>query len=477
MRPSQFLAPIVLSLALIGCDVKAPSGGGAASAEEAIQQPPWDGALARQLAKAIEGRGAHGLDRIAFAIPGDADDEALTRVALAYASALATGASDPNRLFEIYTLPRPRPNLPRGLAQAMRDRDVDAWLESLAPQDEAYRKLSQAYVELTQPRREAELAIPDIATVIRPGQSDPRIAPVAARLVAFDYLEEGDAQGVVYSPAMVSAVRRLQADYGLKPDGVLGAQTLGVLSLTSEQRAREIAVNMERLRWLERDPPVTRIDVNIAAAQLAYWREGVLIDSRRVIVGEPDKATPQLGSPIRRLVANPTWTVPRSIQKREIAGKGEGYLRRHNMSWKDGWIVQGAGPSNSLGVVKFDMANEHAIYLHDTPAKQLFNEVQRHRSHGCVRVEDAEGFAELVAEQQGVASEWRRARAHGEDKGVALPEPIPVRLLYQTVLFNEGGKPVVRADPYNWNARVAKALGFNGESALRAKSGPVDTGP
>lgn len=477
MRSYQFVVPVIVSLALVGCNASGPPDQGRAGAEAGLQQPPWNAALERQLAKALEQRAAHGLDRMAFELPAERDDAALTKAALAYASALATGASDPNKLFEIYTLPRPKPDLQRGLAQAMRDRNVDGWLESLAPQDDTYRRLSQAYLALSRERPEPAPAIPQVAAAIHAGESDARIAPIAAQLVAFDYLEAREAQGLVYSPAMVSAVKRLQADYGVEADGVLGGQTLEVLSLTNAQRAREIAVNMERLRWLEREPPPTRIDVNVAAARLAYWRDGKLVDSRRVVVGEPDTATPQLGSPIKRLVANPTWTVPRSIQKRELEGKGEEYFRRNNMSWKDGWIVQGAGPKNSLGLVKFDMANEHAIYLHDTPAKQLFGEVQRQRSHGCVRVEDAEGFAQLIAEQEGVGDKWSRARGQGEEEFVSLPEPIPVRLLYQTVLFNEQGEAVVRADPYGWNTRVAKAIGFAGEAGRRAKARAADPGP
>lgn len=139
--------------------------------------------------------------------------------------------------------------------------------------------------------------------------------------------------------------------------------------------------------------------------------------------------------------------------------------------------MQAAGPSNSLGLVKFDMANEHAIYLHDTPAKQLFGEVQRQRSHGCVRVEDALGFAEIVAAQEGVSDAWRRARSEGQEQNVSLPNPIPVRLLYQTVLFNESGQAIVRADPYNWNTRVARALGFEAGDESRAKARGAEPGP
>ncbi|CAN7458595.1 L,D-transpeptidase family protein [Phenylobacterium sp. LjRoot164] len=476
MRPAQFVAPLVLSLALMGCNAKTPPDRSAA--DQTLEAPPWDAGLTRQLADAIDKRRAHGLDKLPFEAPTRGqDDAALTKAALAYASALARGASDPHKLFEIYTLPRPEPDLKRGLAQAMADRKVGDWLEGLAPQDDNYRKLSEAYLALGREGAAPSPALSKASASIKPGQSDPRVPAVAAQLVALDYLKSREAQGVVYSAPIVAAVRRMQADYGISADGVLGGRTLEALSLTESQRARQIAANMERLRWLEREPPATRIDVNIAAARLNYWRDGVIVDSRRVIVGEPDTATPQLASPIQRLVANPTWTVPRSIERRELASKGEDYLRRNNMAWKDGWIVQAAGPSNSLGLVKFDMANEHAIYLHDTPAKQLFGEVQRQRSHGCVRVEDALGFAEIVAAQEGVSDAWRRARSEGQEQNVSLPNPIPVRLLYQTVLFNESGQAIVRADPYNWNTRVARALGFEAGDESRAKARGAEPGP
>jgi murein L,D-transpeptidase YcbB/YkuD len=183
---------------------------------------------------------------------------------------------------------------------------------------------------------------------------------------------------------MVKAVQDVQADYGMKPDGVISSAALAILNMSDIDRARAVAIAMERLRWLERNPPATRIDVNLAAARLTYWRDGKIADSRKVVVGEPDRETPQLGSPIFRLVANPTWTIPRSIEG-ETAAKGAAYLKANNIARKDGWLVQQPRPKNSLGLVKFDMLNDQAIYLHDTPAKQLFAMIQRQRSHGCVR--------------------------------------------------------------------------------------------
>ena len=475
MRTSVVVSLLLLSACgLSGCDFRP---GGDANVAEA--QAGWDRGSAEELRKAIEARAAHGLDRIAFdasADPGSAEGDArLTQVALAFAGALARGVTDPGKLYELYSVPRPHPDLKRGLNAALAAGTLAEWLQGLAPQDANYRKLSAHYLALRTPEKDqAPISAPEAP--IRPGARDPRMPAIARQLIEYDYLAP-QAAGDRYTPAMVAAVRAMQADYGIPADGVIGGDAIAILNLSNAERARAIAVNMERLRWLERDPPPTRIDVNLAAARLSYWRDGKLIDVRRVVVGRPDRATPQLGSPIYRLVANPTWTVPRSIQEKEIAGKGPGYLQANNMSWKDGWIVQGSGPKNSLGLVKFDMKNRHAIYLHDTPAKPLFQMPQRQRSHGCVRVEDAIGFAELLARDNGVSEAWHKALASGEESYVALPKEIPVRMLYQTVLFDPSGDPVLRADPYEWNDRVAARLGFAARTTYHLKAGDDDVGP
>lgn len=485
MRTGLMGSSLLALVALAACDVRTTTAPQAAKEEGPVdpKQAIWTGATVGQLRKAIDARAAHGLDHQPFAVagePGSPDGQAaLTRAALTYAGALAGGATDPTKLYDIYTVPRPKADLRAGLASALQAGKVNAWLDGLAPADANYRKLSQAYLALRKPDAANSAAIPDIGKAINPGGVDPRLPAIVQQLVIYDYLDRAAAAtpGNRYMPAVVAAVKAMQADYGIKPDGVIGSDALAILNLSDADRARAIAVNMERLRWLERTPPATRIDVNVAAARLAYWRDGKLVDSRKVVVGEPDKETPQLGSPIFRLVANPTWTVPRSVQEKELAGKGAGYLKANNMAWEDGWIVQQSGPKNSLGLVKFDMTNEHAIYLHDTPAKQLFGQALRQRSHGCVRVEDALGFAEILARDEGVTDAWHQARATGKQTFVSLPRQIPVRMLYQTVLFDEDGTPIVRADPYGWNDRIASALGFPAGKSWRFKTHDADVGP
>jgi murein L,D-transpeptidase YcbB/YkuD len=469
---------LILSFTLSGCDgLFGEFRQSNTGAEE--QRIVWSKTAARQLREAIAQRADHGLDHLGFAVEGTPDSaegqNALTQSALRYAAALAQGAVDPNQVFSIYTVPRPNPDLRAGLVKALTERDLGKWLDSLAPQDDRYRQLSAAYLAL-RAGDTSKTAIPPVAKSLKPGARDNRMPAIKHQLRASDYLAKADGSQR-YDAATVRAVKQMQADYGIDPDGVIGDDTLEILNLTDAEKARAIAVAMERLRWLDRDPPATRIDVNLASARLTYWRDGQALDTRKVVVGEPETVTPQLGSPIYRLVANPTWTVPRSIQSKELEGKGAGYLRRNNMVWKDGWIVQQPGPQNALGLVKFDMKNDHQIYLHDTPAKPLFGEVQRQRSHGCVRVEDAVGFAEMLARDEGVADQWQRAMAAGKETFVPLPREIPVRLLYQTVLFDEAGEPIIRADPYGWNDRVATALGFSVGKSHRLRPANLDVGP
>ncbi|MCW2387292.1 murein L,D-transpeptidase YcbB/YkuD [Sphingobium sp. B11D3B] len=469
---------LAIALLLSGCDKTKDNQDQAGVALEDMQ---WSDEATDQLNEALAQRAAHGLDQKDFGLAGSgekAGNAELTKAALAYAQALARGATDPTKLYEIYTVPRPSPDLRAGLAQALREGKVGAWLASLAPQDASYRKLSETYLALRKQGNGASTEIPATSAPLKPGESDPRIPAIVRQLVATGYLDKANAStDTRYTPAIAAAVRAMQADYGITADGVIGDDALKIINLSDADRARAIAVNMERMRWLERTPPATRIDVNIAAARQSYWRDGKLADVRRVIVGEPDRETPMLGSPIYRLVANPTWTVPRSIEEKELAGKGADYLRRNNMARKDGWIVQQPGPKNSLGLVKFDMKNDHAIYLHDTPAKQLFDDVQRQRSHGCVRVQDALGFADMIARDEGVAAEWQKARETGKESFVPLPREIPVRLLYQTVIFDDAGDPVVRDDPYGWNNPVTAALGFGSGSERRVRGDRGDIGP
>jgi murein L,D-transpeptidase YcbB/YkuD len=431
----------------------------------------------QQLRDAIAKASMHGLKPELF-LKGGESGSALVEAGLKYASALADGYSDPTKLHEVYTIPRSKTDVRAGLQQALQKGNVGEWLDSLAPQSDEYKALSKAFVSYAKQAGDAGSSDePQISAdkPIKPGARDPRIPAIVAVLRAGGYVPDdqthaGDQQkpaagskpaaapaSTAYTPALVAAVKQFQADSGMKADGVLGNDTISALTTGSASRARQLAVAMERLRWLERDPPKTRIDVNTAASLLDYWRDGQHVDHRKVINGEADKPTPQLQAPIYRLVAKPTWTVPKGIGEKELAGKSAAYLKSNNFVMKDGQYVQQSGPKNSLGLVKFDMRDDEAIYLHDTPAKAVFAMDDRHRSHGCVRVENAVQFATALAQQEGVLAEFQKPMQNDDETFVKLPREIPVRLLYHTA-FWDGSRIQFRPDVYGWDENVAKAL-------------------
>lgn len=458
-------------------------------------QPVWTGERAEALNAAFGDAVRHAIQAKSFvdhagsgASPAERE-AGLTLGAIEYAQALATGVVDPRKVFEVYTVPLAQADPVGGLGRAVEQGTVREWLAGLAPQDAEYRALSDAYLAYRQKAGQEERAAVAPGEQIRPGRKDPRVPQIREGLIANGYLApppppSGGQPGGPATPAdaglytadMVAAVKKVQADYGIEADGVIGNSTLEALNTGAKDRARILAVNLERRRWLERSPPATRIDVNTAAAELHYWKDGSEKDRRRVVVGQPDWETPELGSPIVRLVANPPWTVPESIAKEEILPKGAAYMAKENIVMKNGKLVQEPGPKSALGLVKLDMANAEQIYLHDTPAKALFAAAERHSSHGCARVENAVEFARLLAQDDGQLDRFDKALASQKETPIELANEIPVRLLYHSA-YLDGGRVVFRTDPYAWDDKLAAVLGLGGQVRPRVKTHVADVGP
>jgi murein L,D-transpeptidase YcbB/YkuD len=464
-----------LALALCTAAFSACSQGGNpsnqatnASAPQQSAQVQWNGKLRKQVLDAIANAPANGLKPDLFLKGDNPDDATLTDAGLRYAQALAHGYSDPTKLYPVYTIPRPSADVRQGFEQAAQKGDLTSWFNSLPPQTDEYKALSQAHLKYLQlASKNSNFQPVGDGKPINPGGHDDRIPALAAALSAMGYLAAPQAQGgqqptkasTRYSPQLLAAVKHLQGDFGLKVDGVVGGNTLAAVNLGPAGLAREAAIAMERLRWLERDPPPTRIDVNIAATFLDYWRDGQHMDRREVVTGEPDKPTPQIEAPIVNLVAYPKWRVPDSIASDELSKKSQSWLQQNNFTMENGKYVQESGPKNSLGIVKFDMDDKQSIYLHDTNAKALFGLPDRHRSHGCVRVQNAVAFANAIATEEGVGDQFQQAMSGQQEKFVKLPKPIPVRLMYSTA-FWDGSKVQFRPDVYGWDNAVAAALGL-----------------
>jgi len=436
----------------------------------------WTPALVGQLKQVLAGANRHGLDDTRLANPELSDDMALSRAALAYADALANGAVDPENGHGIFTLNRNHVDVAGGLSKALASGNIVRWFNALAPGDPEYRALSDAYVR--ERSRMGEEGPPVAAGgLIHAGSKDKRVPAIAARLNDAGYLDDAAASGAAYGPPMVDAVKRLQKDNGLRVDGVIGAATLQAINAGPAQRARTLAVNLERRRWLTRNPPATRIDVNTAAAELTLFQDGNITDQRRVIVGQPGHETPMIEASFGQLVVNPPWNVPSSIAAAEIFPKGSAYLAKHDMYIKDGRVIQRPGPQSALGKVKFDMRDPYAIYLHDTPAKTLFDSAERHLSHGCVRVADAVGLAQIIAGMTNATDDLNAKLATDDTHTVALDRDIPVRLIYETAYVKDGAVRFV-PDAYGWDDALAQQMGLgpvHPEAPLARE--PGDAGP
>jgi len=238
----------------------------------------------------------------------------------------------------------------------------------------------------------------------------------------------------------------------------------------AEETARRelIRANMERWRWLPRELGARHVLVNVPAFTAAIIDNGQVTRRHRTVVGTRRTQTPGLSATVTGVTMNPWWTVPQSII-REMGGRfGSSYVVTRN----GGTTIarQRPGPGNSLGRVKIEMPNDHAIFLHDTPAQALFNRPVRAFSHGCVRTQNVRDFAATLLEASG---EWDRARidatiAEGETVQARLATPIPVYIAYFTAAATNDGNIVTYADIYGRDTAVRQALNGGRRAAATA---------
>ena len=436
-------------------------------------RPVWTPDRVRALRDAAGRAERHGLSPADFfdfdalaAVPSTAEMRT-TAAALGYARVLAEGRVRPETVEDLWEMQKNRVDLPVGLNGALAGNRLVDWFEGLAPTDIGYSNLSAGYVRYRRMIREGRSwPVFRAGPTIEPGTSDARIPVLIQRLVAEGDLSAADGArlagaGNFYGPELEEAVRGFQVRHGLASDGRIGTGTQRSLSASSEDRARQIALNLERRRWLKRDLDPERIEVNTAAAIMVYWKDGKPVHSNRVVVGTPSNQTPSLEKQFASVVANPPWYVPASIARNEILPKGPGYLAANNMYISNGTVIQRAGPTAALGYVKFELRDSYAIFLHDTPTKSAFNLAMRQRSHGCVRVQDAVEFARLLlSPDPTLLAEFDAAQDSRETKRIQTGREITVRLLYWTAFVDGQGRVAFREDVYGRDDKLAEALGI-----------------
>jgi L,D-transpeptidase YcbB len=361
-------------------------------------------------------------------------------------------------------------------------------LERTAPEPEAYARLRQALSRLRDlDRAEKPFSLPP--RTLRPGDTGGEIAALRRRLAFLGDLPEAydDGSNVMDEP-LVDAVKRFQARHGLLVDGIVGRETRPALETPMSIRIEQVELNLERWRWLPRDPGERYLVVNIAGQELEVVANDRRILYMRVIVGRPFQRTPSFASRIDTIVLNPYWEVPYSIAVNEILPKlriDPGYLDRENMQVLprlDGagrpidplsidWdqvsarnfpyrFRQEPGPDNSLGLVKFLMPNPYSVYLHDTPAKSLFAQARRCYSHGCVRLEKPFELATLLLRDEPGWSVERVERTLETERNhhIHLRRAMPVFLVYWTAWMDNQGIIHFRDDVYGRDQRLRAAL-------------------
>ena len=225
-----------------------------------------------------------------------------------------------------------------------------------------------------------------------------------------------------------------------------------------------IRTNMERWRWLPRNLGERHIIVNVPAYTAAIVENGEVIARHKTVVGALKTPTPQLSATVTAVTFNPWWTVPQSIV-RTMGGFG-GYEVRQGNGYRI--VRQPPGPRNALGRIKIEMPNEHAIYLHDTPSQNLFNQERRAYSHGCVRTHNIRGFAETLLAPTG---QWNRGKIDqaintGKTQQARLAAPIPVYIAYFTAAATADGSLVTYGDIYGRDGRVRQALNRTPNTSL-----------
>ena len=424
-------------------------------------------------------------------------DLALTVCTMRYISDLHIGKVNPKRMdFELddeskkYDLP-----------EFLRDNvvgasDVAGVLAQVEPPYPGYRRALQAfqsYVELAK-QDDGEQLVPPAAPkkTIAPGDTWPGV-PRLTRLLRLvgDLTADADvpADRPIYDGALVEAVKSFQRRHGRDADGRIGAQTLADLNVPLSRRVQQMQWTLERWRWLPDSYRKAPIVVNIPEFRLRAYDENFNVGlTMNVVVGQAyGHSTPVFSENMQYLIFRPYWDVPPSIIRAEILPhfqKDPDYAAKDRLEIVDGrrnpvssgpvssdtldqlragklFIRQVPGPKNSLGLVVFLFPNSYAVYMHDTPAPEFFAQSRRDFSHGCIRLEKPADLAAWVLRDK---PDWNpgRIRTAMNDgppaQQVNLAHPIPVLIIYATVVVPDDGQVHFYDDIYRHDAALEKVL-------------------
>ncbi|SON57222.1 murein L,D-transpeptidase [Hartmannibacter diazotrophicus] len=408
-------------------------------------------------------------------------DVKLTVAVLDYAKRAMSGSVAPSQISDMITRRPPQVDPQEALTRLADATDPGAVLEAFNPPQDGFRRLRAKLAEVRQQDREATpVTVIPVGRSLHPGMRDARVALLRTRLGVPETQVDSD----IYDSELEAAVRAFQQSKGLTADAVVGPNTLAVLNGEARDKESEIIANMEMWRWMPRDLGNDYIFVNVPNYEVSIRRNGKIVHEARVVVGTVKNQTPIFSDEMEYLVVNPYWNVPVSIATKEmlhqIQKNPAAYFARHgyealynghvvdpSMIWWDQStlskvrIRQPPGEANALGHIKFMFPNAHAVYLHDTPSRSLFQKDFRAYSHGCVRVQDPFAFAQAILEDEpNVTLAQVKGLIGKGERRVDLDHHIPVHIAYFTAWVDDDGALQMRNDIYGHTARMKAALGL-----------------
>lgn len=421
-------------------------------------------------------------------------DAALTVGVMRYISDLHIGRVNPKHFSFGIDIEQKKYDLPQFVTKdVVHATDVQSVLDEVEPPYNGYKAteaMLQKYLQLAAQGDGPQ--VPDVTKTVAPGDAYAGVSQLTQRLLLFGDLHADtpiDTNSTVYSGSLVDGVKTFQSRHGLTPDGKLGKGTIRQLNTPISRRVAQLQDALERWRWLPPQFPQPPVVANIPEFILRAFGPGQKVAlAMNVVVGKAIRTqTPVFAKDMKYIVFRPYWNVPTSILRGEIIPgitRDRGYISKKNFEVTDfnGKVItdgpisddvlaqlragkltvrQKPGPTNSLGLVKFMFPNEYNVYLHSTPAQQLFSQSRRDFSHGCVRVEKpAELAAYLLRNQPPWTLEKVQAAMQSgpDNQQVNLTTPIPVLILYVTAVVEEDGSVHFFDDIYGYDKTLEAVL-------------------
>ena len=416
-------------------------------------------------------------------------DLLLTDAFLVAGAHMVKGRINPERIDPEWFANLREIDMPLLLENALENRRIAETLFSLRPHHQGYRDLLDALEKYRQILQFGGWEAIPSGPALKLGDDSTRVSILRKRLAATSEFEhDSDLSDQMFDAAVEDAVIRFQNRHGLEADGVAGPETLAALNIPVERRIDQIALNLERWRWLPQDLGETHIIVNIADYTLTVHEGDRTAMDMRAIVGKPYRRTPVFSDKMTYMVFNPSWNIPHQLAIQDIlplVQKNPDYLAGmdilvisdqggrasiidpKNIDWESVSprnfpyrFRQAPGPKNPLGCAKFMFPNRFNVYIHDTPFQDLFGKSSRSFSSGCIRIEKPILLAQyLLSENPSWNIDQIKATlASGIEQTVSLPKPVPVHLLYWTAWVSSNGLIHFRKDIYGRDEKLLNAL-------------------